>query len=234
MLAEGWARALAPAHALARALAPARALAHTLALAVAYAPALAAAMALTVAVGGAGSPLAGQAAAAQSVPAPFPGAEPLVADAAFVAFQMVAAARAAGVPEDRALAMLVRGSFTTPAAVPEVLDHLAADALEVHRQPLVDRDANDGAFLRSLDGAGLAGLARALGVDRAGAAYGRAYLAALAEGPAGPRTGGFAAFEGDDGGLVLYEVQRPYLDVRTLEWVDATRIRVVRFAAPGQ
>jgi hypothetical protein len=208
MLAEGWARA--------------------------HAPALAVAMALTVAIGGDASPLAGQAVAAQSVSAPFPGAEPLAADEAFVAFQTVAAARAAGVPEDRALAMLVRGSFTTPAAVADVLDHLAADALEVHRQPLVDRDANDGAFLRTLDGAELASLVRALGVDRVGAAYGRAYLAALAAGPTGPRTGGFAAFEGDDGGLVLYEVQRPYLDVRTLEWVDATRIRVVRFTAPGQ
>lgn len=187
------------------------------------------ALALAVALGATASPVAGQA-----VAVPFPGAEPLVADEAFVAFQMVAAARAAGVPEDRALAMLVRGSFTTPAAVAEVLDHLSADALEVHRQPLVDRDANDGAFLRTLDSAGLASLVRALGADRAGPAYGRAYLAALAERPAGPRTGGFAASDGEDGRLVLYEVQRPYLDVRTLEWVDATRIRVVRFTAPAQ
>jgi hypothetical protein len=195
----------------------------------ALAPALALAVALATAVAATASPLSGQ-----SVAAPFPGAEPLVADETFVAFQMLTAARVAGVPEDRALAMLVRGSFTTPATVAEVLDHLAADALEVHRQPLVDRDANDGAFLRRLDGAGLASLVRALGVDRAGAAYGRTYLAALADGPAGPRTGGFAAFEGNDGELLLYEVQRPYLDVRTLEWVDATRIRVVRFTAPDQ
>jgi hypothetical protein len=170
----------------------------------------------------------------QPVPVPYPGAEPLVADEAFVAFQMVTAARAAGVPEDRALAMLERASFATSAEVAAVLDHLEPDAMELHREPIVDRDADDGSFLRSLDNAGLAALVRALGVDRAGAAYGRAYVAALAAGPPGPRTGGFAAFEGDDGGLVLYEVQRPYLDVRTLEWVDATRIRVVRFMTPGQ
>jgi hypothetical protein len=170
----------------------------------------------------------------QPVPVPYPGAEPLVADEAFVAFQMVTAARAAGIPEDRALAMLERGSFATCAEVAAVLDHLEPDAIELHREPIADRDADDGSFVRSLDSAGLAALVRALGVDRAGAAYGRAYLAALAAGPPGPRTGGFAAFEGDDGGLVLYEVQRPYLDVLSLQWVDATRIRVVRFMTPGQ
>jgi hypothetical protein len=173
------------------------------------------------------------AAEGQAAPVPYPEARPLATDEAFVGFQMMAAARAAGFPEDRAAAMLAHGSFATPALVAEVLDHLAPVAMEVHREPIVDRDAGEGAFIRGLDDAGLTSLVRALGVDGTGRAYARAYLAALAAGRPGARTGGFAAVESEAGGLVLYEVQRPYLDVGTLRWVDATRIRVVRFTTPG-
>jgi hypothetical protein len=190
------------------------------------------ALILRVVVSGAGLGLA-SASAGQTVPVPYPGAEPLAADEAFVAYQVATAARAAGIAEDRAFAMLARRSFVSPARVGEVLDHLSPAAIEMHRKPIVDREADDRSFLSSLDDSALSGLARAIGTDVAGPSYGNAFLSALEAGAPGAVAGGFVAHEAEDGSLTFYEVQRPYFDVQRLEWVDSTRIRVVQFRARG-
>lgn len=190
------------------------------------------ALILLVMVFGAGLSLA-SASAGQTVSVPYPGAEPLEADEAFVAYQVATAARAAGIAEDRALAMLSRRSFVSPAEVTDVLDHLSPEAIEMHREPIVDREADDRSFLSSLDESALKGLVRAIGAEVAGGTYGNAFLSALEAGAPGAVAGGFVAHEAEDGSLTFYEVQRPYFDVQRLEWVDSTRIRVVQFRARG-
>lgn len=171
------------------------------------------------------------ASAGQTLPVPYPGAEPLAADEAFVAYQVATAAKAAGITEDRARAMLARRSFVSPAGVGEVLDHLSQEAIETHREPIVDREADDRTFLRSLDESALNGLVRAIGAEVAGRSYGDAFLAALEVGAPDAVVGGFVAHQAEDGSLTFYEIQRPYFHVRRLEWVDSTRIRVVQFRA---
>jgi hypothetical protein len=161
---------------------------------------------------------------------PFPAAHRLIADEVFRRSQAVAAAKAAGVAAEVALATFAASSFKTTAVLDSVFAHVSRGAVETHRETRVGPDSLERSFVSSLAADDLLALARNIGGRVADRAYREAFIAALDD-DAGQTVGwDFVAHQGTDGSLTYYELQRPYFDVGSLQWIDATRIRVTRFS----
>lgn len=163
----------------------------------------------------------------QEATPPYPGAAPLVADEEFQRFQALEVATSAGVLTDSAAPGFSLSSFVTAAPVDSVTAHLAVGAVETYQEKTAEPDSLIPPFLASLTSNRLDDLARAVGSELSGFAYRDAVLAALKNG-VGSIDYRFVAHEHEDGSLTYYEVHRPYLDLGKLQWVDASRIRVIR------
>lgn len=165
---------------------------------------------------------------AQETVSPYPGAVPLVADQEFQLFQALAAAAAARVSAEDALATFALSSFTIVAPADSVAGSLAVGAVEFHQEVVANPDSLVAPFLASLAPAELDDLANAIGSELSGSAYREALVTGLEEEMGELVDYHFIAHEHEDGSLTYYEVHRPYFDLGMLQWVDATRIRVIR------
>lgn len=159
---------------------------------------------------------------------PYPDARLLAADGEFARFQALHYAAAAGVPAEVALATFSVNTFTTASPTDDVAAQLAIGSVETHEEVVQDADSTLPSFIGTLGDRALEDLARRVGSGLPGADYRDALLARLAERRTAKVKYHFIAHEHPDGSLTYYEVHRPYLDVGRLQWVDATRIRVIR------
>lgn len=143
-------------------------------------------------------------------------------------FQALEGAASAGVPAEVARQSFSPSAFTTASPADSVAAHLAIGAVETYEETVLDADSTIPGFLASLEEDRLDDLARTVGSDLSGLAYRDALIAHLAEKSSEGVAYTFIAHEHDDGSLTYYEIHRPYMDVGRIEWVDATRIRVIR------
>lgn len=167
---------------------------------------------------------------AQTSEPPYPGASPHTADEEFYKSQAIAAGRRSGVRPEAVLTTFDENSFVTAAAFDSVFARLRALAVEAQRNRTKDPESLTRSFLRSLTEQELTALAQSVGSGLPGGEYRRAFLAGLNTSRPREVQHGLIALARPGGGVLLYyELHRPYFDVTSLQWVDETRIRVIRF-----
>ena len=172
----------------------------------------------------------------QSIAAPYPGAKPVEPDtiAEFYTFRTMVGRRRDGVPDEDARDFQV-ASFTTRDAFARVYDYLMYTGQERFQVTSNDLDPDIRTFINSLGKGELTGLARAVGSNLSGDAYRAALLAALGKAPGGVIQHGIVKKQAGDKVLYYFDLHRPILNFRTLRWIDATHITVIRipFSLPA-
>ena len=166
--------------------------------------------------------------AGQSTEPPYPDAEPLPVDQKFYSFVALTNAKRANVSEEMAKQTFNEESFTTPESVESVLDYLDPSGQERLLESTKELESGIHTFIGSLNEGELSDLVELIGSDLSGEAYRTTLLKMVDLVPGGSITHGLAFKADDDGKFYYYDLHRPYLDFTRLEWVDATRIRVVQ------
>lgn len=168
-----------------------------------------------------------QSAWCQSLLPPYPGATPLHAAGrqGFIRFRISAEPGRYRYVQETGEKIKVE-SFTTPAAFDRVFEHLKYISEVKYQVTSKDLDPEVRTFVRSLKPAELTELAQAVGSSLTGTAYRDALLAALDKVPGGTVRHGLTVKQVRDDRLYYFDVHHPYLDFRTLRWIDATRIDV--------
>jgi len=160
---------------------------------------------------------------------PFPGAKPLSSDQEFYKSLLISKFKT---PAELILKEFSEKSYTTSATFDEVFNyidqHMASDNMAL-RGTETNPDSGMRSFLESLDEGELSALAKRVNSDLSGISYRKAFLAAFDEGKPKEVMRGVVGHEGEDKiSMVIYELHRPYFDFGLLQWIDATRIRVIK------
>lgn len=165
--------------------------------------------------------------ASQSTDPPFPNADPLPVDQEVTWFIALTYAKRANVTEEQARQASDLKSFATPSSVDVVLLHLNPSEEEwlLDDTALPEPKVRD--FVLSLTDDELSELVRLVGSNLSGEAYRTSLLEATDEVQGKSILRAVTGKPGEGGTFYYYDLHRPYLDFTTLEWVDATRIRVV-------
>ena len=175
------------------------------------------------------SPVAGQ-----SLIPPYPGARLLTSkQQGFITFRISAEPGHYRYAQETGGKIKVE-SFTTTATFDRVFKHLKYISDVKYQVTAKDLDPEVRTFIRSLEPAGLTELAQAVGSPLTGAAYRKAFLDALDKVPGGTVQHGLTVKQVRDDRLYYFDVHRPYLDFRTLRWVNATRIDVTAVPVPAR
>ena len=177
-----------------------------------------------------------QTAYGQSIDLPYPDARHLDVDSGeeFYTFRTLTSRSHNGVPEEEAHKFKVK-SFTTAAAFEKVYAYLNKTAQQRFQETSKELDPEIRSFINSLSEEELAGLAKAVGSNLAGEAYRAAMLAALDKVPGGVIQHAVTKRQEGDKTLYYFDVHRPFLNYRTLQWIDATHIDVIQepFSLPA-
>jgi len=175
-------------------------------------------------------------AAGQTIEPPYPGAKPVAADsgAEFYIFRTLSGSERNGMAIDEAKEITVK-SFTTSDSFEQVFTHLCDASQERFQETSGELDPDIRSFIGSLGKDELDELAKAVGSNLTGEAYRSAFLTALDKTPAGSIQHGITKKQVGDKTLYYFDLHRPYLNFRTLRWIDATHIEVIRepFSLPA-
>lgn len=164
----------------------------------------------------------------QSTEPPYRGAKPLLTDQKFYSFVALTNAKRANMPEERAKQTFNEASFTTPESVESVLDYFDPSGKERFLESTKELESGIHTFIGSLNEDELSDLVKLVGSNLSSEAYRKNLLKMLDLVPGGSITHGLAFKADDSGKFYYYDLHRPYLDYTKLEWVDATRIRVIQ------
>lgn len=165
--------------------------------------------------------------ASQPTSPPYPNAESLPVDQEVIWFVALTGAKRANVTEEQSRQDYNLESFATRESVEVVLHHLNPSEQEwiLDDTALPEPEVRD--FVRSLTEDELSELVTLVGSNLSGEAYRTSLLEVTDEVPGNLILRGVTGGPGEYGTFYYYDLHRPYLDFTTLEWVDATRIRVV-------
>lgn len=174
--------------------------------------------------------------AGQSIDSPYPGAEPDATDAGpeFYMYRTLADRKRDGIPTEEVQHYQVK-CFTTADSFGKVYAYLNNTSQERFQETSKDLDPDIRSFINSLSKDELTKLAATVGSELSGEAYRRAFLAALDKTPGGSIHHGIMKKQVGDKTLYYFDVHRPFLNFRTLKWIDATHINVIRepFSLPA-
>lgn len=177
-----------------------------------------------------------QAAHEQPVDPPYPEARHYDAGSGeeFYTFRALTVPTRNGVPKEEAQKFQIK-SFMTPDSFAKVYAYLGHTAQNRFQETSKELDSEFRSFIGSLSKDELAALAKAVGSNLSGDAYRNALLAALDNIPGGSIQHAITKRQVGDKTLYYFDVHRPFLNFRTLQWIDATHIDVIKepFSLPA-
>lgn len=174
--------------------------------------------------------------AGQSIEPPYPDAIPADSDssAEFYIFRVFAKRKRDGVPTEEVRDFKV-ASFTTTDSFEKVYAYLNNSSQERFRETSKDLDPGIRSFIKSLNTDEVAALAIKVGSNLSGEAYRSAFLTALDKAPGGSIQHGITKKQVGDKTLYYFDIHRPFLNFRSLQWFDAAHIDVIQepFSLPA-